>query len=131
MSEVAITIVRVPVEQKTFDPDAVDAQIYCINTGNTPLSISFRNESFTTIDEETGLTASHGTDDHSFVLNPDEVKLIAVIQGWEWDGHVGMEIECKPLNGGTPIVQNYNFKSGSGDYTIESLSLTGRIMHGT
>jgi hypothetical protein len=124
-----LLVIRVPVQQTEFNIDAIDTQIYCINTGEATLTVKTSSNSFITVDEVTGDTA----DDKStvkFTLVPGEVRLISEIAGWEWDGHVGMEITCISVDGDEPMRQNYNFKSGSSDYTIESLQLKGRIVMG-
>lgn len=122
-----LTIVRVSVEQKIFDPDAVDAQIYCINTSGLDILVSTSNESFITIDEETGATANDNSSER-FILKPGEVRLISEIAGWEWDGHVGMKISYAPVVGGKSVSKSYNFKSASGNYRIDSLNLKGRVI---
>ncbi len=124
-----LTIVRVSIVQTTFNPDAVDAQIYCINTGETDLNVKLLSESFITIDEESGDTADDSTAEE-FSLTPGEVRLISEIAGWEWDGHVGMKISYAPVDRGKSVVKSYDFKSGSGDYRITSLNLEGRIVRG-
>lgn len=124
-----LTIVKVHVEQKTFNPDAVDTQIYCINTGVTTLLINLKGESFITIDEDSGAAASDSSKHPEFSLEPGAVRLIAEIEGWEWDGHVGMEIGFRAADNDKVTVASYDFKSSSGDYFIESLELSGRIIN--
>lgn len=124
-----LLIVLVNIEQPRFDMDAVDARVYCINTSESEVIVTLSSESFITIDEESGDTADDSTTDN-FNLAPGEVRLIAEILGWEWDGHVGMKITCAPKSGGKSINKTYNFKSGSGDYKIESLKLEGRVVPG-
>lgn len=124
-----LLVVRVNVEQAEFNIDAVDARVYCINTSESDLLVTLASESFITIDEESGDTADDTTSD-KFKLAPGEVRLISEILGWEWDGHVGMKITYAPAAGGKPISKTYNFKSGSGDYRIESLKLEGRVVPG-
>lgn len=128
MNEIPVTIVRVAVEQKTFDPGSVDTDIYCINSGKSDLVIAFKSESFTTIDEADGETVNHGDADHSFTLAPGAVKRIAQVEGWEWDGHVGMEISWRIADSDTIQTSSYDFKRGSGDYYIESLRVHGRMI---
>lgn len=123
-----LTVVRVYVEQKAFDPDAVDAQVYCINTSESALLISTASESFITVDEETGATADDASKLPEFTLKPGEARLIAEIQGWEWDGHVGIELRFRSPNSKEITKASYNFKSSTADYYIEALKLQGRII---
>lgn len=122
-----ITIVRVNIEQTTFNPDAIDAQIYCINTSETQLQVDISGESFITIDEDSGETADDKFSDR-FKLAPGEVRLISEIAGWEWDGHVGMAIECSSPIDSQRFRTTYNFKSGSENYYVASLGLEGRVI---
>lgn len=124
-----LLIVRVNVEQTKFDIDAVDARVYRINTSEKELVVDTSGESFMTIDEESGATADDNSSDR-FILKPGEVRLIAEIAGWEWDGHVGMKISYAPVAGGGSTSKSYDFKSGNGDYMIELLKLQGRVVPG-
>jgi hypothetical protein len=120
-------IVRVNVPQTGFNPDAVDAEIYCVNVTDGVFLISTQSESFTTIDEEAGTTAAHGSDSITKKLLPGESFLIADVKGWEWDGHVGIEVAFKQEGIEKVIVKNYNLKESKSDFTISS-GKKGRVI---
>lgn len=128
MQNNSILIIKVNVEQTKFDPGAVDAQVYCVNISTHDLEIEMLNQSFTTIDDDSGLTAQHGTSNHKFILKPNEVKLIAQVCGWEWDGHVGVEIKFNEVGSNLITKNSYDLKSSKQKYYIESLNLHGRIV---
>jgi hypothetical protein len=118
-------IVRTDVEQTKFDMDAVDAEVYCVNITDQEFFISTSSESFTTIDEESGDTASHGSNSVSKKLSPGEFFKIAEVKGWEWDGHVGIEVSFKQNE--NVITKSYNLKESKSDFTI-SKNKKGRII---
>lgn len=124
---IPLIVVKVPVEHKSFDPDAVDMRVYCINSGETLLHVNLKGESFITIDEVEG-TAAGDSSVTEFTLEPGAVQLIAEIEGWEWDGHVGMEIGFRSVGTEKNTVGSYDFKTSAGDYFIEALKLQGRIV---
>jgi hypothetical protein len=120
-------VVRVPVTHTQFDIDAVDAEVYCVNSTPFEFNVSTRSESFTTVDEESGDTASHGSDPVVRKLAPGVTAMIAAVRGWEWDGHVGIEVKFE-RDGLPTVVKSYNLKSGSGDFTIEPGGRKGRVV---
>ena len=121
-------VIRVNVIHTTFDIDAVDAEIYCVNTTAIDFSIATKSESFTTIDEETGTAAEHGSAPKKFLLATGESILIADVKGWEWDGHVGINISFLAKGNNAAVIKSYNFKESNADYTIASSGKTGRII---
>jgi hypothetical protein len=121
-------LVRVTVPKTGFDPDAVDAEIYCVNTTAETFSISTAGESFTTLDEESGEGVKHGSQPLNFLLLPGELKLVADVKGWEWDGHVGIEITFQESGSSEITRKSYNLKQSKKDYLIESLNLKGRVI---
>lgn len=121
-------VIRVNVIHTTFDIDAVDAEIYCVNTTSTDFSITTKSESFTTLDEETGLAAEHGSDPKAVSLAPGESVLIAEVKGWEWDGHVGINLSFQTKGNNVAVIKSYNFKESNADFTIASSGKTGRII---
>jgi hypothetical protein len=121
-------IVRVYLENTKFDPDAVDAEIYCVNTTSSTFSIATQSESFTTIDETTGEAAEHGSEPKNSSLTPGAHVLIADVKGWEWDGHVGIEVLFREEGEEAPIIKSYNFKGSNADFTIPSTEKKGRII---
>lgn len=128
MKEQIPILIRVSIPQKGFDIDAVDVEIYCYNSTDAQYFFSTKSESFTTIDEETGITAEHGSDSGIFILNPGEHIKIAEVLGWEWDGHVGIELAFRKTGDTKTILKSYNFKSSSGDFQIPGFELMGRII---
>jgi hypothetical protein len=118
----------VQVPQTGFDIDAVDVELYCVNTTEETFLIHSESESFTTIDEETGITAEHGSDPKKIKLAPGECIKVAEVKGWEWDGHVGMKISFVPGKTKPAIHKSYNFKESKGDFTIPSSGKLGRII---
>lgn len=121
-------LIRVDVPFTTFDPDAPDAQIYCVNETQNPFEINSNSTSFTAIDEELGESISHGSAPVKKIILQGESALIADVLGWEWDGFVGLELTFINLTEKKSIVKNYNLKSGSGDYFSENSDLSGRII---
>jgi len=111
-------IVRVYLENQGFDMDAVDAEIYCVN--NTPYTffISTKSESFTTIDEDSGLTAEHGSDPLVKKLLSGEYYKIAEVKGWEWDGHVGIEVAFVQEKSENMVLKSYDFKTGKSNFSV-------------
>jgi hypothetical protein len=121
-------VIRVNVVHTTFDIDAVDAEIYCVNTTGTEFSIATKSESFTTIDEETGLAAEHGSASKIISLASGASALIAEVKGWEWDGHVGINLSFRAKGNDVVVSKSYNFKTSNADFTIASSGKTGRII---
>jgi hypothetical protein len=121
-------LVKVSVPQNGFNPDAVDAEIYCVNITAETFSISTSSESFTTLDEESGEGVNHGSQPLSFLLLPDEIKLVADVKGWEWDGHVGIKMSFQESGSSTVVTNDYNLKESKEDFLIESLNLKGRVI---
>lgn len=121
-------VVRVYLVHSKFDPDAVDAEIYCVNTTETTFSIATKSESFTTVDEETGTVAEHGSSPKIISIASGESVLIADVKGWEWDGHVGINISFLEEGNNSTVVKSYNFKGSKSDFTIPSSGKTGRII---
>lgn len=113
--------------QAAFDIDAVDAEIYCVNATANTFFIATRSESFTTLDEETGLAAQHGSDPKMVLLAPGDSALIADVKGWEWDGHVGIHLSFLEKGKDTPVMKSYDFKKSISDLTIAP-GKTGRII---
>jgi hypothetical protein len=99
-----------------------------VNTTSSTFSIATQSESFTTIDENTGETAEHGSEPKNISLAPGTHVLIADVKGWEWDGHVGIEVLFREEGKGTPIIKSYNFKGSKADFTIPSTEKKGRII---
>ena len=122
-------IIKVPVPQTSFNPGAVDTEIYCVNTTKNEFHVSTKSESFTTIDEESGETAVHGSIPVQFDLAPGSAILIANVEGWEWDGHVGIEIYFREKDSKEIKTMRYNFKESNRDYKIESMNLNGRVIN--
>lgn len=121
-------IIRVSVIQPKFDPDATDAEIYCVNTTSKEFHISTNSESFTTIDEEIGTTINHGSQALTFKLAPNESVLVANVLGWEWDGHAGIEISFRQTGNDAVIVKSYNLKESKSDFTIPLSGKKGRVI---
>ncbi len=121
-------VVRVTVPQTKFDPDAVDAEIYCVNTTAFIFSIATKSESFTTVGEEIGTTAEHGSNPKISSLAPGESIRIAKVKGWEWDGHVGITILFHSKQDEFKIVINYDFKGSKADFTFPNSEKKGRII---
>jgi hypothetical protein len=113
MAEIPI-LVKVKVRQTVFDPDAIDTLIYCVNNTESNFVISSKSESFTTIDEETGETVKHGSQPAEIELQKGEAVKIADVEGWEWDGHVGIEIVF--MNDENEIRKSYDFKRNGKEY---------------
>jgi len=121
-------IVRVSIAQPTFDPSGVDTEVYCVNTTSQGFTISTKSESFTTIEEQNGETATHGSPPESHWLAEGESALIAIVKGWEWDGHVGIQVVFQPIGNKATFIKSYNLKESKTDYTIEPLGIKGRII---
>lgn len=128
MKENLPLIIRVDIPQTKFDVDAVDAEIFCVNTTSVIFSISSNSESFTTVDEEIGTVAQHGSDPVRISLAPGEFRKIAEVHGWEWDGHVGISIVFQSNEKKNSIVKNYDFKQSKSDFDFPNSALTGRII---
>lgn len=122
------TIVRVSITQTRYDPGAVDAEIYCINTTPQSFSVSIRSESFTTVDEEDGHTVEHGSAPGQYFVSTGECVRVATVEGWEWDGHVGIEVTFRAEGSGVMIVRTYNLKEGGKEFSIAALNIKGRII---
>jgi hypothetical protein len=122
------TIVRVSIPQTRYNPDAVDADIYCVNTTSQSFSVAVRSQSFTTVDEADGLTVEHGSAPGQYFLSPGECVRMASVEGWEWDGHVGLEVTFKAGGSGAMIVRTYNLKEGGKEYLMATLNIRGRII---
>jgi hypothetical protein len=118
-------LVRVSVEHTVFDADA-DAKIYCVNVTEKTFSIS-TSGSFTKI-EESGEGVQHGSPPLSFLLLPGELKLVADVEGWEWDGHAGIGITFQESGSSSVVTKAYNLKASKEDYLIEPLNLKGRVI---
>lgn len=127
-NELLPLVIRVDVPQTKFDMDAVDAEFYCVNTTGETFSIYTKGESFLTLDEDSGITADNSSDESVFLLAPDTSKLIAEVQGWEWDGHVGIELSFRKEGSPKIIRKSYNFKSGSADFNIPDSGKAGTII---
>lgn len=121
-------VIRVSMIHTIFDMDAVDAEIYCVNTTEKDFSIATKSESFTTIDEETGTIAEHGSAAKIISLSPGESALIADVKGWEWDGHVGINISFLAKGEATARIKSYNFKESKADFIIPASGKTGRVI---
>lgn len=120
-------LVRVSIMQTAFNPDAVDAKIYCVNNTGKKFTLSSRSESFMTIDEKEGETVSLGSPGKTITLEAGESVLIADVLGWEWDGHVGIELEFRENGAGEIIRKSYDFKRTVGDFYWEGK--TGRLIN--
>ncbi|TND08741.1 MAG: hypothetical protein FD123_1957 [Bacteroidetes bacterium] len=121
-------IIRVAVPQTVFNPGAVDTEVYCENTTAYVFIVSVSSGSFTTVDENTGDAVRHGSQPVNAVLQPGEAVPVADVAGWEWDGHVGLEIGFRHEGTGTVIRKSYNLKSSSSDHTIRANGKTGRVI---
>jgi hypothetical protein len=85
-------LIKVKIIQTQFNPDAVDTEIYVYNSSEKTIELKIKNSSFITIDEENGNTAGPSSDFVLIKIKPNSFAIIAEIQGWEWDGFVGLEI---------------------------------------
>jgi hypothetical protein len=121
-------IVRVSIPQTRYNPDAVDADIYCVNTTSQSFSVAVTSQSFTTVDEENGLTVEHGSAPGQYVLSAGECVWVASVEGWEWDGHIGLEVTFKAGGSGAMIVRTYNLKEGGKEFLLAPLNIKGRVI---
>lgn len=121
-------IIRVDIPFTTFNPDAPDTHIYCVNETQQSFHITTNSTSFTTIDEESGESVSHGSSPFEKIIHPGDVVQIANVLGWEWDGFVGIAVCFKNLSDNRQINCSYNLKSGVGDYFDVKSELAGRIV---
>ena len=114
ISEELPIVVRVPVPQETFDAGAIDTKVYCVNTTPHAFRIAAHSVSFTTVDEETGDAVEHGSQPTDILLEPGATAEIADVAGWEWDGHVGIEVVFERADGKKPPARkSYNLKASS------------------
>ena len=111
-----------------FDPGAVDAEVYCMNTTKSVFMIETSSESFTTVDPENGDTVEHGSSPVDVTLQPGEVVLVADVKGWEWDGHVGLEVIFSKPQNKFSVTHSYNLKESSKDFYIPSIDKNGRTI---
>lgn len=121
-------IVRVSIPQTRFDPGAVDTELYCVNTTSQTYTIVIKGESFTTIDEREGHSVEHGSSPGKYQLLPGDCVKVADVEGWEWDGHVGIEVTFHAEGTEAIIVRNYNLKEGSKEFSISQLNRKGWII---
>ncbi len=120
-------VVRVAIPQTVFNPDATDAEIFCVNVTQQTFSVSAKSESFTTVDEEEGTAVAHGSPPSAVLLAPGDTARVADVKGWEWDGHVGINLVFREESSGSTITKSYDLKSGKGNFTLPS-GETGRII---
>lgn len=85
-------IIRTSVAQIKFNPDAIDTEIYIWNSGKDPISFYLKNNSFLTLDTEGEVTSGPSETEILISIKPDQILKVGEIEGWEWDGHVGIEI---------------------------------------
>lgn len=110
------------------DAGAIDTEVYCVNLTQQPFQISTRSTSFTTVDEEAGTVVEHGSGPAHVILLPGEATMVGSVAGWEWDGHVGIELRLREAGSATGVRVSYDLKRGEGDYLIEALGRRGRIV---
>lgn len=108
------------------DAGEIDTEVYCVNTTPHRFVVSTRSNSFTTVDEDTGTAIEHGSKPTKIQLGPGEAALVADVAGWEWDGHVGLDVMYE--GGGNTVRGNYDLKTAAGSYTITSVNKTGDIV---
>lgn len=126
--EVLPIIVGISVPPTRYDPDAVDTEVYCVNTTSLAYAISVRSESFTTVDEEEGTVVEHGSAPGKHRIQPGEYVMVADVEGWEWDGHVGIEVSFQAEGSSVITVKTYNLKEGGKEFLIAQLKKRGRII---
>ncbi|CAN5369267.1 hypothetical protein BH09BAC5_BH09BAC5_21850 [soil metagenome] len=123
-------LVRISILQTEFNPSAIDAEVYLVNDTELTFRIAVNSESFTTIDENSGETVEHGSLPAAFISLPGNVHLVANVEGWEWDGHVGVKLYFRENVSEEKSEKVYDLKSSSGDYFIEKMGISGRIING-
>lgn len=128
MKDTLPIIVRIPVPQEKFDPDAIDTEVYCVNITNDNYRIEILPESFTTIDEESGATAAHGSPETHFMLGPGESAQAAEVAGWEWDGHVGIAVCFTNISNGAVSKRSYNLKHSVRSFFLSQHGKEGRVI---
>jgi hypothetical protein len=126
MSRIPI-IVRVDIPGVT-DAGEVDAEVYCVNDTGEPFSIRVRSNSFTTVDEDAGTVVRHGSDPVERSLAPGAAVRIAAVRGWEWDGHVGVEVEYRGERGGGWERRTYGLKRSGERFRIDAVAREGCIV---
>ena len=121
-------LVCVPIETGG-NASLTDTEIYCVNLTSRTFEVAARNESFTTVDEETGAGIAHGSPPKTMVLAPGEAAQVGDVVAWEWDGAVGMNITYTPDGDGPPVFASFllNWDRGPETLTIPSNGKTGRI----
>jgi hypothetical protein len=92
----------------------VDTEVYCYNTTDRSWHIDVRSDSFTTIDEEVGTVVEHGSPPVSCLVKVDEAVKVADVQGWEWDGSVGIDVAFSVPGSSAKCHKSYFLKFPSG-----------------
>ncbi len=108
------------------DAGEIDTEVYCVNTTPRRFVVSTRSNSFTTVDDDTGTSVQHGSKPTKIQLGPGEAAIVADVAGWEWDGHVGVDVTYE--GGGDTVHASYALKRSAGSYTIKSVGRTGDIV---
>lgn len=121
------TVVCVRVEG-VKDAGEIDTEVFCVNETPVPYQLSVRSTSFTTVDEETGAAVEHGSGVPSATVRPGEAVLIGAVAGWEWDGHVGMEITFMDAQTGSEAVRAYSLKEGDRRVILPGSARQGRVV---
>jgi hypothetical protein len=110
------------------DASDVDSEVYCVNDTGERFWIAVKSSSFTTVDEDAGTVVEHGSAPGTLDLVPGAWAKIGEVRGWEWDGHVGMEVQLWCASAPEWNRQAYGLKRGSGRYTIAGLGREGVIV---
>jgi hypothetical protein len=110
------------------DAGQIDTEIYCVNLTDKPFQVSTRSTSFTTVDEDTGAVVEHGSSPEQAILLPGEAKKVGDVAGWEWDGHVGIELRFREEGGAADLRASYDLKRAAESFKLETLDKTGRII---
>lgn len=130
MSELPI-IVKVPLPEETpsFDLDRIDTEIWCVNTTAQTFTVLTRGDSFTTVDEETGVAAKHGSRPTRVTLPPGGCALVADVAAWEWDGAVGIVVAYLRPGDREPACRRYDMRDMSGEeYRLAGSGKTGLVV---
>ncbi|GAB4205320.1 MAG: hypothetical protein OHK0022_31300 [Roseiflexaceae bacterium] len=110
------------------NPTEIDTEIYCVNHTGQPLLVAARSTSFTTVDEESGSAAHHGSRPTQILIGPGEAKMVGDVVGWEWDGAVGMELRFRPVGVATGLRVGYNLRRPGEPLMIEALGERGHLI---
>lgn len=116
-------VVNIRLHDRT-DAGQIDTEVYCVNITNHVFLVSTQSNSFTTVDEEVGTVVEHGSAPTEVQLASGEAALIGEVAGWEWDGHVGLNLTFQCVDTGSICEASYALKNSSGYY---SLHLPGKL----